>query len=247
MRVKIDGEPPANVCDLVARILAAVRRRNDAKRSSCRRFFRRDKLRRLLRCIEHMQSVEGFILVGGKSRRMGRDKSRLTFDGHRFVDLISNELSRVASTVTLVGSHDEQEKLPFIPDVHPEWGALGGVQAALVGCSEELALVVACDFPFVTSDLFTKIIELSGDFEAVAPIQDDGIPQPLCSLYRVDPCRQRADDLIKSGERRPIALLQSVETRWLQFNEIAGLKNASRFFDNINTPEDYARITHERI
>ena len=48
-----------------------------------------------------------------------------------------------------------------------------------------------------------------------------------------------------AGERRPIALLQSVRTRWVDFNEISDLDGSSHFFDNINTPEDYARVALE--
>jgi molybdopterin-guanine dinucleotide biosynthesis protein A len=95
--------------------------------------------------------------------------------------------------------------------------------------------------------LFRKLASLRDDSEAVAPIQADGIPQPLCSLYRVEPCLQLAEELIKSRERKPIALLQSVRTRWVEFSELAGLENANSFFDNINTPADYARLRAKGI
>ena len=102
--------------------------------------------------------------------------------------------------------------------------------------------MVACDFPFVTTELFANLANVRENFEAVAPIQEDGIPQPLCSLYRVEPCLRLADQLVKSGERKPVTLLQSVRTRWVLFNELSLLKGADCFFDNINTPEDYTRV-----
>jgi molybdopterin-guanine dinucleotide biosynthesis protein A len=52
-----------------------------------------------------------------------------------------------------------------------------------------------------------------------------------------------AEQFIKSGERKPIALLQSVKTRWVSFEEVSNLEGADRFFDNINTPEDYVRVS----
>ena len=73
-------------------------------------------------------------------------------------------------------------------------------------------------------------------------MQEDQIPQPLCTLYRVTPCRQVAERMINSGERKPIALLQSVYTRWVTFSEVDDIAGAPRFFDNINTPEDYERM-----
>lgn len=202
-----------------------------------------------------MDSIEGFILAGGQSRRMGTDKSLLTIDGQTFVERIATELSAVASSVTVVGSTQSyptnlatnlQRSLKQIPDIYLRWGALGGVHAALSACPAKWALIVACDFPFVTGDLFLRMAAEREDFEAVAPVQKDLIPQPLCTFYRLNPCLVQAEQLIKSGERKPIALLQSVRTRWLSFEELSCLQNAAHFFDNINTPEDYTRIVEKR-
>jgi molybdopterin-guanine dinucleotide biosynthesis protein A len=187
--------------------------------------------------------IEGFILAGGESRRMGTEKSRLVLGGQSFVERIARELSSVTSSIKLVGDKTSPTgtNLQVAPDIFPRWGALGGVHAALSACSTSWALVVACDFPFATSELFAKLASLREDFDAVAPIQNDGIPQPLCSLYRVEPCLRLAEQMIKSGERKPIALLQSVHTRWVLFTELSNLEGSKCFFDNINTPEDYAR------
>ena len=196
-----------------------------------------------------MDSIEGFILIGGQSRRMGTDKSQLVLDGQSFVERIAKELGAATSATKVVGNNTaaSQIHLPVAPDIYPQWGALGGVHAALSNCSAEWALVVACDFPFVTSELFIRLASLAKDFDAVAPIQSDGIPQPLCALYRVEPCLGRAEQLIKSGERKPVALLQSVHTRWVSFDELADLERADHFFDNINTPEDYARLSEKGL
>lgn len=198
-------------------------------------------------------AIQGFILAGGESRRMGTDKSRLVLDGQSFIERIARELAPLTASIRLVGDKFSQAdsepkiKLKVAPDIFPQWGALGGVHAALSACSATWALVVACDFPFVTSELFHYLASVRGDFEAVAPIQHDGIPQPLCSLYRVEPCLRLAEQLIKSGERKPIALLQSVRTRWVLFTELSSLTRSEYFFDNINTPEDYARASRKRL
>jgi molybdopterin-guanine dinucleotide biosynthesis protein A len=201
--------------------------------------------------IRLMNSTEGFILVGGQSRRMGTDKSRLVLAGQTFVERIAVELSAATSLVTIVGGSPvlktENSKLKTVPDVVPNWGALGGVHAALSVCRSEWALIVGCDFPLVTGELFVRLLSLRDDFEAVVPIQSDGIPQPLCALYRRAPCLRLAEQLIKTGERKPIALLQSAQTRWLSFGELANLAAADHFFDNINTPEDYARVSGEGV
>jgi molybdopterin-guanine dinucleotide biosynthesis protein A len=77
------------------------------------------------------------------------------------------------------------------------------------------------------------------DHDAVVPIQQDGRPQPLAALYRVDPCLPRATELIEAGRRRPLHLLEAVNTRWVEFHELTNLTQSERFFVNINTPSDY--------
>lgn len=187
-------------------------------------------------------------MAGGASRRMGTDKSRLELNGETFTDRIAREICKVAESVSLVGTHPgSQSNLKPIADVYPNWGALGGVHAALAACSASWALVVACDFPLVSSELFLYLSSLREDHDAVAPIQDDGIPQPLCALYLVQPCLALAEQMIKSGERKPIALLQSVRTCWVSFLELSTLRGANHFFENINTPEDYARVREKGL
>jgi molybdenum cofactor guanylyltransferase len=194
-----------------------------------------------------MESIEGFVLVGGRSSRMGTDKSALILTGETLAMRAAKALGTICKQTRMVGGSAENlaGSFPRVPDVYPNWGALGGVHAALTASTFEWIAILACDLPFVTQNLFEQLARLRTSFDAVAAIQSDGIPQPLCALYRVNPCRERATCLIESGERRPIALLQSVRTRWVTFDEIAGLEGSSHFFDNINTPDDYARAAAE--
>ena len=186
-----------------------------------------------------MNDVQAFILAGGASRRMGTDKSQLLVERQTFTERIAETLLKLTDSVTIVGRQANDSSLQGISDVYPQWGALGGLHAALAACKRPWAIVVACDLPFVTAELFTVLSEMRGEHEAVVPIQPDGRPQPLSALYRVDPCLERATKLIEAGERRPLDLLEVVQTRWVAFAEIRNLAQSERFFVNINTPKDY--------
>jgi len=192
---------------------------------------------------KEISQLQGFILAGGQSRRMGRDKAQLLLEDQTFVDRIAATLGEVTDSITLVGSRQSHPRLSSAPDVFPGWGALGGVQAALSACTSEWAIVVACDLPFVTSELFQHLASLRTDHEAVVPLQPDGRPQPLAALYRTEPCLTRATELIETGHRRPLDLLELVNTRWVPFRELTNLAQAERFFVNINTPYDYDALT----
>jgi molybdopterin-guanine dinucleotide biosynthesis protein A len=186
--------------------------------------------------------IEAFILAGGKSSRMGTDKARLRLGPQSFPERIAAALSSVSARVSVVGTRIEGGAAwPFVPDVYKEWGALGGLHAALAACRSEWAAVVACDLPFVTGELFVRLATLRENFAAVVPVQVDGRLQPLCALYRKEPCLLRAEALIAAGERRPRALLETVNARRVPFSELSDLPGADHFFNNVNTPEDYAR------
>ena len=193
-----------------------------------------------------MDSIEGFILIGGASSRMGTDKSQLRIEGESFANHIARQLAAVTVKVSLVGTvRPPDVELPMVSDVYPQWGALGGVHGALAACATDWAVIVACDLPRVTDALFNRLLAFRRGADAVAPFQPDGRRQPLCAIYRVDRCLPEANALIERGERKPIALLQSVTTRWVDFAELADLPGAEDFFDNINTPQDYLRIRQD--
>ena len=191
-----------------------------------------------------MPDIEGFILVGGASSRMGADKSWLTLGGETFARRIAHALATVAQKVSLVSAREEHRShgLPLVRDVFTGVGALGGLHAALDTCRTEWAAVVSCDLPFVTPRLFERFASLRGqDCDAVAPVQPDGRPQPLCALYARDPCDALAAQMIAEGELRPRLLLRRVRTRWVEPRELEDLEGHELFFTNVNTPDDLAQ------
>ncbi|MDQ3908377.1 MAG: molybdenum cofactor guanylyltransferase [Acidobacteriota bacterium] len=191
-----------------------------------------------------MAGVEGFILAGGASSRMGTDKAALKIDGETFVARIHRALSSITGRVSVVSSREGHAAfgLPVVHDLREGAGALGGLHAALSACREDRALVVSCDLPFATAELFARIASLaSPQFDAVAPVQPDGRPQPLCALYTKAACLGVAGRLLDSGELRPRVLLREVRTRWVAPEELADLPGARNFFTNVNTREEYER------
>lgn len=191
-----------------------------------------------------MPDAEGFILAGGASSRMGTDKARLSLGGRTFVARIAEALRAVATEISLVGARPDGGALdlPVVADVHRDCGALGGLHAALSACRAPWAAIVSCDLPFVTGELFARLADLrTPEADAVAPLQTDGRPQPLCAIYSPARCLRRVEKLLRAGERRPRVLLQEARTRWVEPAELADLRDAGLFFLNVNTPEDYER------
>lgn len=186
--------------------------------------------------------MTGFILVGGASSRMGSDKAQLVFNGRTSLEIIAAQLSAAVPEVALVGAPQEYRRLTWknVPDLHERWGALGGIHSALAATDKEWAAIVACDLPFVTSDLFARLMSLIDEAnDAVVPVQPDGRPQPLSALYRRQTCLPEVNRLIAEGEHTPRALLANVQTRWVEFDELRDLPGADNFFFNVNTPAEF--------
>jgi molybdopterin-guanine dinucleotide biosynthesis protein A len=146
----------------------------------------------------------GFILTGGASRRMGRTKSLLPFRGHTLVEHIARQMAGCTGSVTLVGfpSVHESLGLPVIADDYPGAGPLGGIITALRKTRSDWNLIVACDMPLLTPEVFDKLIRaISRQDRCVLPATPDGKLQPLCGLYHVA-ARSELERLFGEGVRR---------------------------------------------
>lgn len=178
---------------------------------------------------------------------MGEDKSRLRLGRRTFVERAAVALASVSHGVRVVGSRAgaESHGLAVVRDMHEGLGAMGGLHAALAACRAKWAAVVSCDLPFVTAELFERLASFRNDeVDAIAPLQEDGRPQPLCALYAAARCLTEAERFIRAGELRPRTLLRTVRTRWVHFDELSDLQDARLLFTNVNTPEDYEKAVN---
>ncbi len=192
--------------------------------------------------------INGYILAGGASRRMGRNKSLLLLNCKTLVERAYDSISAIASQVSVVGDvGTEGLGLPVVPDIsdaRERRGSIIGLVSALRHCSGEWAAVIACDLPFVTADLMRRLADISKIDEragCVVPVQPDGRVQPLCAIYRKASALPAAEECLRDGEWRLRGLIDTLDTRLVQFREIEDLPGASNFFFNVNTAADYER------
>lgn len=200
--------------------------------------------------------IEGFVLVGGASTRMGENKAQLKIGGRRMSERAHSVLrSALDRPIVLVGDAGNNSlgggefggtiilDNRFRGDDWPRAPIIGLYTALLYATTPWIA-VLACDLPFVTSDLIRRLSRFCSDaLDAVVPVQSDSRPQPLCALYRVEKCRPIAEMMIKTGDLKLQKLLTRLSTRYVEFEEIRDLPGAGNFFINVNTPEDYAKAT----
>jgi molybdopterin-guanine dinucleotide biosynthesis protein A len=181
-------------------------------------------------------SRAGYVLVGGRSTRMGRDKALLRYRGGCLVESVAAAVASAAGGVTLIGNPAIYTHLgfPVIPDRFPGEGPLTGILTALAHSTADWNLVVACDMPEVTVATLSRLLDAAGEQAAdvLVPAGPSGLLEPLCAVYhrRSYPALQAAFD---KGVRKVTAAFEGMKTVVFHVTEAAS-------FHNVNTPDDWA-------
>src|SRR5579863_5196781 len=127
--------------------------------------------------------ASGFVLAGGASKRMGRDKAMLPYRGTTLVQHVAQTVREAAGSVTLIGDPARlaQLGLPVFPDELPGCGPVSGIYTAVRLSETDWNLVVACDMPAVSPDNLCQLLRSTHNAErdCVAATGSDGQPEPL--------------------------------------------------------------------
>ncbi len=192
------------------------------------------------------EQFSGYILAGGKSLRMGRDKACIRFRGRTFAQIAFDTLEPICrnrikfvlnpNQTGFVDSLPSQAKIIY--DIFPERGPIGGIHAALNDCKTEFAIVSAVDFPFVTTDFFLKLIEnLSDSSNAIMATDRTNRIQPTCAILRTKTNLVACESEIAS--HKSLSLQAYFQRNGAQTKFIADTETD---FRNINTLVELAKI-----
>ena len=193
--------------------------------------------------------VSGYVLAGGKSSRMGRDKALIELNGRSLVELAVDKLKVVCRDVHILSSRlDLGVFAPLVADVHPGCGPMSGVEAALLDASCLWSLFVPVDMPFLEVEFLRewlrRVLLLPDARIALFTIGER--PQPtLCMLHReVLPFVQRA---LEEGRYKMNPMLETAgkglaAEHGRAFEEVFLNRSFAEenVFANINTPEEFA-------
>jgi molybdopterin-guanine dinucleotide biosynthesis protein A len=131
--------------------------------------------------------ASGFVLAGGGSTRMGRNKALLPFRGTTLVEHVAEIVRQAAGSVTLIGDPAQLGHLglPIVPDELPGSGPASGIYTALTITSTDWNLIAGCDMPAITRDILLALLRRAALTKAgcVAAAGTDGDPEPLCAVY----------------------------------------------------------------
>ena len=179
----------------------------------------------------------GLILIGGKSKRMGKDKAFLNYFGKTQFELTKELLTSLLPKNNIYYSiNNEQDKLEnCIVDKYPNLGPFGAILSAFEYNPNHAYLVMAIDMPFVTPVLIKKLITNrdASKFATVVQGQNNDYPEPLLSIWE-----PKAFPVLQAQfEAKQYKL-----TKILKDNAIKRVFVEEHSIQNINTLENYKKV-----
>jgi molybdopterin-guanine dinucleotide biosynthesis protein A len=199
--------------------------------------------------------AEGWVLAGGRSVRMGRDKAGIALAGRPLLEIMLNKLrmlglrARVAGLRASVANADAE----VLRDAHPDCGPLSGMETALGNSEAALVLMLGVDLPLLETEFLFWMLERAATTRAIATIPRVGSePQPLCAVYRRE-LLAGVTEALSSGDykamvavERAVAGIGSGGMDCFDTERVAATsawrstRPAHWQFMNCNTPEDLA-------
>jgi molybdenum cofactor guanylyltransferase len=186
-----------------------------------------------------MTAVAAFVLTGGKSSRMGQEKSALLLNGNTLLERALEIAYAASEDVRLLGTSSGMNL--SIPDRFPGCGPLAGIDAALAATSAELNFILSVDTPFVPQGFVRYLVERARANDALVtyPRLASGY-QPLCAVYRKE-FGPTAEAALRNGQYKIDPLFARIPTCTIDDAELRKLGFGDEIFDNLNTPEDWER------
>ena len=185
-------------------------------------------------------------LAGGMSRRLGRNKAVEQIGGESLIERVVCRLSQVSSeTIVVVAEESRVEALDLPPwvrtaaDIYPGSGSLGGIFTGLSAAEGDYGIVVACDMPFLNTELLGFMLDLAPDYDVVVP-RLNGRPEPLHAIYSKS-CLEPIESRLKRKDLKIALFFDEVGVAYIEEDDIDSLDPHRLSFFNVNTQEDLDR------
>ena len=190
---------------------------------------------------KHSNTIQAYVLAGGDSRRMKRDKRLLRIDGYTFIDRVRILIRKVLAVEPFIVG-DNLEKITvnsdlIINDAAVNKGPIAGLVSALEHCKAEWALVVAVDMPLLSANSLKKLLDAADAQYDVITLSSSTKPEPFAALYRLDTSQFWREQM----EADHLSLRDGIKKLNVKIIRIISAKDGNELL-NINTPEDLQQI-----
>lgn len=181
--------------------------------------------------------AEGFVLAGGASSRMGREKALLDWHGRPLLQHVVELLMTVAFPVRAVGRDD-------FPDLETGLGPMGGVLTALAASGTDFNFIVAVDLPLLTRKFIKYFAARSFSSSCSVVACKIGSDFPLLLAVRRS-ALSAATDYVRTGRRSVRGFIEESGPELVSSDDLQRNGFSLGMFQNLNTMDDY-RLALER-
>ena len=187
--------------------------------------------------------LNGLVLTGGRSTRMGQDKSRLIYHEKPQREHLTDLLQPFCDTVFWSVNAGQAAELtnatqPLIVDEFDIPGPLNGILSAFRQDPKAAWLVVACDMPLLTETSLRVLVGGRDESKPATAFYDSNgqFPEPLLSIWEptIEPILQTA---LASGYYAPRPILMLADCHLLTVPDVRELLN-------VNKPADQKALKH---
>ena len=133
---------------------------------------------------ERIPSVKGLVLIGGKSTRMGEDKSMLNYFGKPQKEVAKNLLEN-NNLETFYAVQNPSKNNEEISDKFYSLGPFGGICSAFQKDPNAAWFVLAIDVPFVNEEIIKLLLKYRNPSKVATAIKGKGkeFVEPLITIY----------------------------------------------------------------
>lgn len=187
--------------------------------------------------------LTAMVLCGGRSKRMGRPKAFLPYEGSTIISHIVATMTELfVRTILITNEPEAYEDLgvDVVKDILPHRGPMGGILSGLVTSETEYAFVIACDMPLVSKKLIRGMTETRHGYDVVVLSHEDGL-EPLLGIYSTS-CIKPLEESLFAGNLSVQDLITGLKTTTFKFNSQKYEPDVLPPYFNINTPQDYSKL-----
>lgn len=190
--------------------------------------------------MQKKENITGIILAGGKSSRMGLDKSLLIYKNMTFIQHIINAIKPLVKDIIIVSNTNAHDKFGYkrVEDFIKDSGPLAGIHSGLSHSTTDYNLILSCDIPLIKTEILEVLVHSDYTNFDVVQIQSGEKTMPLIALYHKR-CTQKCLELLKNNERRVREAINQLNTKSIIIDN-----SWSEFVKNVNTKEDFKNISH---
>ncbi|HSL88498.1 MAG TPA: molybdenum cofactor guanylyltransferase [Ignavibacteriaceae bacterium] len=196
-------------------------------------------------------NINTIILTGGKSSRMGYDKSQLQFGEttllEKTISLVSPHFADIILSVREKEAYP-QLKLKKAVDICRGFGPIVGIYSSLLVSDTENNFIVSCDLPFINEELVLFIVDYPSDQQIKIPVFNNKV-HPMCGVYTTNilPLLEKllnqhiSNNQIDNGKNKSLSMknfFKIVSVEYIDIEKKFPGYNPELLF-NINTMDDY--------